>query len=476
MTDENSNREEETNLHRDLLKTALTAMQGSGDDSGHVDSAWSRHLRLYRRRVKTVVLPLDASAPTRPRRFPPIPVLSWAAVLVVIVVVSVGFTAGKWDQHSLSPSHRKSNSTPVCVLQAPSSVMAVSFYSPNDGIGLRHQSGTCGATSEKGSPAYRSRVQLNFEQLSVTSDGGESWSQVGSNLPGWLFGGDSNWEFEALTWQLVAISDRQIWIWGGGSLGFSDNGGETWKTVRTPAPVESIHLSGNSLWAVLCVSFQHDESSVCRSELERWPAHGGVGVKVSLPNITSWAPPTLTFDSPSVAVLLTDPLVSGSGLFVTRDAGTSWNTISNVPYSATCGQMYSDIAFSGENWWLLCAGSGAGVQNTQVLYRSTDSGTIWTIAAEVTNLAAPTVAGELTSSPSMALAAGSPNLVWFATTFGLAESTDGGVMWENVPGTFLQGALNGSFDVISPSRAWFIAPGMGLFRTTNGTTWQKLSG
>jgi hypothetical protein len=74
----------------------------------------------------------------------------------------------------------------------------------------------------------------------------------------------------------------------------------------------------------------------------------------------------------------------------------------------------------------------------------------------------------------VAIAAGSPEVLWLATPNTVTESTDGGVTWSqslfNPQGTF------GQFDVLSSTHAWLLAPGAGRWHTADGTTWRPVGG
>lgn len=70
-----------------------------------------------------------------------------------------------------------------------------------------------------------------------------------------------------------------------------------------------------------------------------------------------------------------------------------------------------------------------------------------------------------------ALAAGSPTRLWLSLTNGLAESNDSGRQWTDVPHAFDPGGWSTVIDVFDPEHAWVLAPGTGLWRTTDGLLW-----
>lgn len=93
--------------------------------------------------------------------------------------------------------------------------------------------------------------------------------------------------------------------------------------------------------------------------------------------------------------------------------------------------------------------------------------------SQVTSLTAPPRPGAITLQEPGAMAAGSPKRLWLAALNNLYESGDGGARWSRVPGPDPQGSP-ASFDVLSPTRAWLLAAGQGLWRTTDGRHWSAL--
>ena len=56
----------------------------------------------------------------------------------------------------------------------------------------------------------------------------------------------------------------------------------------------------------------------------------------------------------------------------------------------------------------------------------------------------------------------------------LAESNDGGHHWTSVSGVVNTDGYATVLDVLSTSHAWLLAPGAGLWRTTNGPHWGRV--
>jgi hypothetical protein len=158
---------------------------------------------------------------------------------------------------------------------------------------------------------------------------------------------------------------------------------------------------------------------------------------------------------------------------VTNDTGATWRqrpapTGPDGLCTSYTGS-YTGIAVAGPaSWWLLCTGGAAAGSSTKALLHTTNGGRTWRVAAAVTSLVSPGPPGSLPRADAVALAA-SPTRLWLAGPNALVQSGNGGVAWTtaafNPAGTF------GSFDVLSATTAWLLAPGTGLWTTTDGTTW-----
>jgi hypothetical protein len=127
-----------------------------------------------------------------------------------------------------------------------------------------------------------------------------------------------------------------------------------------------------------------------------------------------------------------------------------------------------------DDWWLLCTGGAAADSSTKALMRSVDAGQTWTVAAAITSLASPPRAWSLPYQDGAVIAAGTPRRLWIATPNTLSLSQDGGTLWSRVG--FNPGGHLGQFDVLSGTVAWMLAPGDGLWQTTDGITWHAIGG
>jgi hypothetical protein len=159
-------------------------------------------------------------------------------------------------------------------------------------------------------------------------------------------------------------------------------------------------------------------------------------------------------------------------LLTSEDAGLRW-TIRPVPTwdQNTCG-LLGALALTAQGprtFWLLCLGGAAAGSSAKGLLRSTNGGVTWnTISAATSPIKRP-APGAIPLEEPIALAAGSQKRLWLSLTNGLAESTDGGRRWVNVPRALDPGGVIDTFD---SEHAWLLAPGAGLWRTTDGLNWR----
>ncbi len=131
------------------------------------------------------------------------------------------------------------------------------------------------------------------------------------------------------------------------------------------------------------------------------------------------------------------------------------------------------LAAAGRSWWLLCLGGAGAGSSEKALLRTTDGGSSWHVVSQVTSLLAAPRAGAMPLQEPDAIAAGSPERLWLATQNDLYESGDGGARWTWVRGPDPRGTP-ATFDVLSATEAWLLAPGQGLWRTADGRHWHAL--
>jgi photosystem II stability/assembly factor-like uncharacterized protein len=302
-------------------------------------------------------------------------------------------------------------------------------------------------------------------RLAVSRDGGHSWVTQGAVLsPG---GREPGAE------QIAAVSARRAWaLTAAGQLLLTRDAGAAWTVQPLPAPVLGIGKAGGTLWALSCPRLT---GLACRPVLERYD---GGWRRWPVPPRRSGAYWLLAALSSRAAVFLVSRAGSAAATLVsTGDAGRHW-TRRPAPRGPVPGhgrgglcQVYAGIASAGpRRWWLLCDGDGAAGQDTSALMTTADAGRTWHTAASVRSILAAPPPGSLPYQEPLAIAAGPAGRLWLATANGLAASTGAGARWAAVPGVDPQGARP-AFDVLSARQAWLLAPGVGLWSTSDGSSW-----
>jgi len=298
---------------------------------------------------------------------------------------------------------------------------AIRFVSSDKGLALTAPRIECDVPlgGGRGTDVY---FQAQPVRLAATSDAGRHWVTRGTMLP-------AAPQSTALE-QVAAVDGTRIWVVSGtGTLQVTGDSGATWAWTATRP-----------------------------------------GSPASL------VEPQLDVLSATAAVVVlqgTHPALAS-----TVDGGARWTVRAAPagPQNMCHGDGDSRLLTAAglRDWWLLCTGGAAAGSSAKALTRSVDAGQTWTVAASVPNLAAPARPGSLARQDAVAIAAGSPEMLWLATPNTVTGSTDGGVTWSqslfNPQGTF------GQFDVQFSTHAWLLAPDAGLWHTTDGTTWRPVGG
>jgi photosystem II stability/assembly factor-like uncharacterized protein len=345
---------------------------------------------------------------------------------------------------------------------------AVHFLSPSIGVGLTAAVFLCyKPVGPRGVEGVEGVEQSAPARLALSRDGGRDWYLAGTAPP--VVAARPEIPFE----QVVATSVRDVWaLGGGGQLVVTTDGGASWTAPALPRPVVQLAISDGWVWALACPAIARN---LCRPVLERARASGGTWMRLAMPRTASAPDPQLAIAPGAVVVsqvgLFFD---AGSGrLIASVDGGRRWTVRRDPAWRGYSCTGISDLAAAGHAWWLLCVGGAAAGSSTKGLLRTRDGGRTWTTVSEVTSLAHPSSRGSISAEEPGPLVAGSPARLWLALTNGLSESADGGSFWTYVAHVNPQGTPT-TFDVLSPTSAWLLAPGTGLWRTTDGGVWRAV--
>jgi photosystem II stability/assembly factor-like uncharacterized protein len=316
------------------------------------------------------------------------------------------------------------------------------------------------------------------DYLAATSDGGQTWRTTGK-LP-------ANFNPEATyALKLAFRNPDEGYVQGTDppETLFTDNAGRTWSLLRTSGWPTALSLSGPSLWIIseFCPASLLPPDGLCPSRLLTYPlGHLTPASETPIPTegiraskgISASTRAATLFDrlGPSSAVVEEGSEGSPSSLLLTIDGGRQW-TILDDPCEGLVPTGL--VAPSRTRWYLYCELDGGMYRGPTVLYATTDQGTNWMLVAEANpegpnrgNMD-PEIAFDLTIS-------GNGRVLWLlGAVDGVASSTHGGRDWTLA--SISTGGYDTELATAGPTSAWLPLPGYGLYRTTNGTTWIKLT-
>ena len=324
---------------------------------------------------------------------------------------------------------------PVCTgVVSPNRLGAIHFLKRNVGLGLTLPAPHCGP------------------MLAISRDGGRDWVTEGTPLAG-----DSRVE------HLIATSTQDAWAAvGNGRLMSTTDGGTTWAAETPRGQTVALARAGRTLWMLECFG----PADTCFSVLLRKALPDGVWT-LSSTKLAHGISAALA-EAGAATILVS----AGSQIVIVRDSGRRFTELSDPTWM---GQpcFPAGLAAAGHGWWLICLGGAAAGSSAKVLFHTTDGGARWSIVSQVRSLTAPPQPGAITREEPDALVAASPSRLWLAALNNLFVSTDGGARWSRIRGPDPQG-YPASFDVLSPTHAWLLAAGQGVWRTTDGRHWHAL--
>ncbi len=347
---------------------------------------------------------------------------------------------------------------------------AVQFFSASSGVGITAQRFPCYQPIKGGGEVS---LQTQTVRLAATHDGGHSWRIAGTPVTVGPHSGG------VVPGQIVATSPSDVWVVVGlGRLLSTHDGGAHWQMQPLPNPVVQLIAGAGFVWATSCAHVANRFQFACRPELWRTRSALSPWTRVALPRLTAQTAESLQLAiSPSGAAIVQVVTTSGhpgGELLISHNAAPPWSKRSEPSWDHnTCDYGAGDMLTAGppHSFWLLCIGSGAAGSSTKGLLQSSDTGRTWHTIAAVPSLIQRPRPGSLPLEEPSALAAGSATRLWLALTNDLAESNDGGHHWMGVSGVVNTGGYQTVLDALSASHAWLLAPGAGLWRTTNGRQW-----
>ena len=303
-------------------------------------------------------------------------------------------------------------------------------------------------------------------RLALTADGGDSWDLAGAAIP------LPTSSVEPASEQVVASTVRRVWaLVGSGQVVETVDGGAHWTVESLPGPVVALALADHFVWALAC---PQTSPGSCHPVLERASGAGGGWTHLPLPRVVSAPDPQIAVASDGELIIQANGAAGKAGaLLYSLDLGARWTQEPDPTWSGNRCTSGGLLAAVPNRWWLLCVGGAAAGSSTKGLLRSTDDGRTWATVSAVTTLTQPPPSGTISAAEPSALAATSSDQLWLSLQNGLAGSRDGGTLWADVMGVNSEGFTT-RLDVLSSSHVWLLAPGAGLWHTTDGAHWSAL--
>ncbi|MDQ1713376.1 MAG: hypothetical protein QOE45_2826 [Frankiaceae bacterium] len=245
------------------------------------------------------------------------------------------------------------------------------------------------------------------------------------------------------------------------------DGARTWTRVPQPSKVAGIQVAGRSVWVTERGCPVEDDCDV----VVRTATLGRRPFAVADLLMPATIGSTLVRRAGERhGYLLTFDAAGGSPatLHRTADGGATWQPATNPCPDAVSAAL---SAGAGRPLLLVCSGEVDAEDRTlhrvpKQAFTSADRGTTWRA------LPAPPEAGELTDLTSVSATTA------YATTLvpaRLLVTTDGGATWEQAEGTAKSGYGYSNIDVSDARHAWAMGDQGVLWRTTDGTTWERLA-
>jgi photosystem II stability/assembly factor-like uncharacterized protein len=329
--------------------------------------------------------------------------------------------------------------------------------------------------------------------LAATTDGGDIWRVVDGRLPIADLGLSSSVQMEFTSrrkgymWVSPAPAASSSGMWR------TADGGATWRRTPLGPLVYDVSAIGRNVWVL--VGACSTPGAACTLTVDS-SSDGGATWELPrplLPGVTASASQPESVElarvSPLRAYVLS--LVPGgpASLVFTADGGASWS-----PRPVPCAGPFdlgAELALSSTaDLWMVCGGQGSAGAQAKALYRSSTGGASWSLAAQT-----PAFAGAPAAPPGVGtlpfggyvepywighknLAVVSQRLAWlFPGRASVLATTDGGANWAPVRDLEQAGfgtGAPGNVTFISAGQGWVSELGVGLFETTDGSSWRSL--
>jgi photosystem II stability/assembly factor-like uncharacterized protein len=345
-------------------------------------------------------------------------------------------------------------------------------------------------------------IALHGQQtlLAASSDAGATWKVVDNSLP------------TSSMAQLEFSDAEHGYLWGGSPssdgtvpLWVSASGGKSWTKSPLGPVVSDVSAIGSDVWAIVgtCPVGSSVPAASCTVRVEvssdggdSWQATQSSPPVVAQPGL-SVADQDLELAriTQSRAYLLSygqaNPGSQPDGdLAYTADGGRSWLTRPDP-----CGAYFDfgeQIAASGtEDLWMICASQASAGSQAKALYRSSNGGQSWALAAAANapalsaNVTVPAAGGlplaGYVSPYSLGhenLAVLSPTTAWlFPDRSAVFETTNGGLNWSPVSELTREGFVSGGDGNVvfaDTTHGWVHEDGTGLWHTTDAGGWEQV--
>ncbi|HVD03505.1 MAG TPA: hypothetical protein VNF75_05160 [Candidatus Dormibacteraeota bacterium] len=400
-----------------------------------------------------------------------------AGFTAALVLFASGCAAAPSGPKGSTPSDTSSSAIlglPPCakhptILRVGSRVSAeylasIEFLSPSDGIGVTFSTVMC-AQHRSRVGGIQTKTEPYPERLAVTRNAGTTWTVEGSQLPKAVRsspGPPPSLAFTTIT---------SGWVAGNGALAGTADEGTQWTLSQLGSRVVGLGQSGNETLALTS-----PRAGGTSGSWRLWHTSGAgtswqPGSVLPIPAVDALTAFALGPAPGWAAVAVTHAITSGrlSALVVTSDAGSTWTTRESPCASKLWFGMAAIAIPAPAALVSVCEGSGATGSTPKGIYVSQNAGATWSPRALLPTLGT----GDPTGLPPQDFASLGVNQtgeLWIATINELSGSRDGGYSWSAVPGVNLGGS-GAVFSFIRPLDGWMLAPGAGLWRTTNGRTW-----